>query len=127
MTKPCPDCGAAGPFPNGRRQCNTCYRAAERARQAVPTFESTSMSAQEIHALIIANANAQQAVLDDVEPGKASRIAKLQGAQRQLYTQKRAAELAERGQAPREAVGVQCKRAEATDVDRWAAVLKEAL
>lgn len=125
--KPCPDCGAAGPFPNGRRQCNTCYRAAERARQAVPTFESTGQTSAEIQQLIVANASEQQRVLDDIEPNKAKRIAALQATQKQLYAQRDAARRAERGQAPRESVGVQCKRAEATDVDRWAAVLKEAL
>ncbi len=104
--KTCPDCGAPGPFPNGRRQCNRCYRAAERVAYTTARYESTERSAAEIQGLIKANFDEQQAVLDDVERGKAERIAALQGQQRALYVQKRAAELAERGQAPRERVGV---------------------
>lgn len=123
--KPCSTCGGDGPIGAGRRQCNVCYRAAERARQAAPTFESTGLTAAEIQSMISQNMNEQQAVLDDILPGKAARIAKLQEQQKQLYAQRDAARNAERGQAPREQVGVQGKRAEVREVDVWTTVLKE--
>lgn len=87
-----------------------------------PPIESTGLSSEEIQRLIIANANEQQAVLDDTERDKATRIAKLREQQKQLYAQRDAARNAERGQAPRERVGV---RAEVREVDVWTTVLKE--
>lgn len=79
-------------------------------KHVTTTIESTALDSAAIQTLIIANMNEQQAVLDDIQPGKAERIAKLQEQQKRLYAQRDAARKAERGQAPRERVGVRWDR-----------------